>query len=141
MSVKIQKIIQLEVDLNAYYPQFSKPLRDLIDEEVVALASGRQRRKEVNLGASKGKMTPWQLLRDPENTRVYLTHAQGNHGAIKKITAALNREYPNSDSINGQGLINVIEEVYKELGRTVDLASCINNLRLGGYIRFEKEPT
>jgi len=52
-TIRVRKVVELDIDLNAYYGQFPRRLRDEIDEAILALASGKGKREEAPREASR----------------------------------------------------------------------------------------
>lgn len=104
MPIKLKFERELSVDLNAYYPQFPKALRELIDEAVWGLASGVK--KETARPREQG-LRDWSKVSDGHNLTFSartcrMTNAKPpQRGALLKAWQDLHNTYDTREGTMG----------------------------------------
>jgi len=96
MSIKITVSKELDIDLNAYYPQFPKQLREAISEAIVDLAGGMPRKTPINLPPkTQGWGDTSRLTHDLRSARI--GRAPLRHGAQMRAFHVLSREFGDNE--------------------------------------------
>lgn len=131
--LKIKKVIELDVDLNAYYPQFPKKLRDAIDDAVIALGSGDP--KERTVGVLRGR-TP---IHDSDIMVVTGKVSSRTTGHLRRISQEFNRRWKAKEPVMVEDVVKVIQEEAKSAGKTLSngvARSWMRNMVREGYLEW-----
>lgn len=96
--IRVKKTIDLQIDLNAYYPSFPAGLRRAIDEEVIRLCStGGKGEKVDHIVGSKRPKYFWSKL--PDDALVFLAKEMPTRGAMRQVFSAAHRKWAVGEEI------------------------------------------
>ena len=143
--IRVKKTIDLQIDLNAYYPSFPAGLRRAIDEEVIRLCStGGKGEPEDRSSAllKERKRYFWDTM--PGDTLVYLEKAVPTRGVMRQVFTAAHRKWAVGEEILFADFKALVTEEYsmatgKAIGKD-DLRMFLTNAcRNPSYFRVKED--
>ena len=122
MSIKITVTKDLDIDLNAYYPQFPRALREAISEAIVDLAGGLPRKRP---NAGDAKASGWgdtaRLTHDLRSARLAVSPQR--HGTTLVVYRILAQKFGDNEFLMGDAKKAIISDAHVEASKVTTILS------------------